>query len=237
MTMATGGYHLSTASSLLEPQKQAKHSRNGELKQFPFTSLLPSTRPYSEPPSFPIAPLFEFTLASSVSKDDAYNALRETGQDHKIPHSHRETPIQPNAIDPKELLNPKRFDISYRARDDKLSTSTSKPKFSSFSANPQFIFASANDHIERSASPELEGSGMGNLIERVHNVEKREDRPRKRQKKDDLGEEDETGRPKSVFTGGGKGGEIGDYMREKRKEGQRESGSTAAIVDLTLGWS
>lgn len=86
-------------------------------------------------------------------------------------------------------------------------------------------------------SDEPESQGMGNLIERVHGITQREERPRKRQKTEaDPDGEDQ--QKKATFQGGGKGTEIGDYLREKRKEAHAESGPNGAVIDLTAGmWS
>lgn len=80
---------------------------------------------------------------------------------------------------------------------------------------------------------EGEGQGQGNLIERMHNVTNHEERPAKKRKtedKDFVGG-DEHG--KAAF-GGGKG-ELGEYLKEKRKEGQENSVPTSSVVDLTGG--
>ena len=81
---------------------------------------------------------------------------------------------------------------------------------------------------------ENDGIGLGHLIERVHNVSKRENRPSKKQKTEHV-VEDEVDGPKAVFTGGSKNGEIGEYMRQKRQEGVQEAGPTSSVVDLTAG--
>ena len=236
MSMATGSYHMSPAAGLLEPQNQLKHSRNGELKQSHSSSPVPSTRSSSEPIShFPLSPSSELTVASRVSNDDTYSSLGKQGFNQRTTYPRNEHFMPLKTIDPKELLNPKKFDSSQRARDEKRNITAFQPSHSNVSANNQFTFTS-NDHDSKDdTSPEPESSGMRNLIEKVHNVEKREDRPRKKQKKNYLEDQAEISKPKSAFNGGGKGGEIGDYMREKRKEGQEECGPTATIVDLTAG--
>ena len=238
MSMATGRFTMPTATGLLEPQKQTRHSKNGDLEQSHSTSSLPSTRAHSEPTShFPFTPSLESTATSRMSNDDTYYALHNQGFNPMAIHSRYNNPAPLNTINPKDLLNPRKFDHSQRALDDRMSAAILQPSTSSIPTNPHYVFTPNTRESENSTSPEPEGSGMGNLIERFHNVEQRSDRPRKKLKKEHLENEDETGRPKSVFTGGGKGGEIGDYMREKRKEGQEESGRTATIVDLTAGLS
>ncbi len=69
---------------------------------------------------------------------------------------------------------------------------------------------------------------MGALIERLHNVAQRGEPPQKRQKSDKLASEER----KRAFGSGGKGGEIGDYMKQERNKGQIVSGPTN-VVDLT----
>ena len=75
---------------------------------------------------------------------------------------------------------------------------------------------------------------MGSLIERVHGITQREERPRKRQKTEIIADEDDA-QKKVTFQGGGKGTEIGEYMREKRREAQAKSGPDGAVIDLTAG--
>lgn len=75
---------------------------------------------------------------------------------------------------------------------------------------------------------EEKGQGMGTLIERLHNVSQRGEPPQKRLKPHQIGSENRT----TTFFGGGKGGEIGEYMKQKRDEGHITLGS-AHVVDLT----
>jgi hypothetical protein len=76
------------------------------------------------------------------------------------------------------------------------------------------------------------GGGMGHMLERMHNVADRDLLPQKRRKIYD--DRPEGGR-KSEFHGGGKGGVIGEYMRERREEGQKENVANRAAVDLSSG--
>ena len=73
-----------------------------------------------------------------------------------------------------------------------------------------------------------EEKGQGTLIERLHNVSQRGEPPQKRLKPHQIGTENRT----TAFVGGGKGGEIEEYMKQKRDEGQITSGP-APVVDLT----
>lgn len=77
------------------------------------------------------------------------------------------------------------------------------------------------------ALEEERGQGMGTLIERLHNVSQRGEPPQKRLKPHQIGTENRT----TAFVGGGKGGEIGEYMKKRRDEGQITS--RPAVVDLT----
>jgi hypothetical protein len=76
-------------------------------------------------------------------------------------------------------------------------------------------------------------TGMGNMLERMHGVTDRDLLPQKRQK---LKHEDETENlRKSHFSGGGKGGVLGEYMKAKREEGRQQAtaNGTRPPVDLT----
>jgi SNF2 family DNA or RNA helicase len=65
-------------------------------------------------------------------------------------------------------------------------------------------------------------NGMGHMLERMHNVTDRSTIPQKRRKLLDERREEQT---KAEFNGAGKGGVLGDYMREKRKESQHQAAS------------
>lgn len=80
----------------------------------------------------------------------------------------------------------------------------------------------------KSGLGEENGQGMGTLIERLHNVSQRGEPPQKRLKHYQNGNENRA----TAFVGGGKGGEIGEYMKQKRAESLITSGP-APVVDLT----
>jgi SNF2 family DNA or RNA helicase len=72
--------------------------------------------------------------------------------------------------------------------------------------------------------------GMGHMLERMHNVADRNMIPQKRRK---IYDEREEVNQKAEFTGGGKGGVLGEYMRQKREEGQKDASTRAtAPVDI-----
>lgn len=91
------------------------------------------------------------------------------------------------------------------------------------------------NRIEKRDHDQSEGRGMGGLIERMHNVEQRDGRPLKKPKITNDGLDNDEEQPKAIFGGGGKGGPIGEYMKEKRREGLESSGPINAVVDLTGG--
>ena len=74
------------------------------------------------------------------------------------------------------------------------------------------------------------GNGMGNMLERMHNVTERDMVPQKRRRIED--QSNDTQR-KAEFSGGGKGGVLGNYMREKKEEGKRDArtdGTTPVVI-------
>ncbi len=74
---------------------------------------------------------------------------------------------------------------------------------------------------------------MGNFIERLHNVSKREEHPSKKQKREN--DAVVNGEEKSTFGGGSKDGFLGQYVKNRTEEGKMEAGTASAIVDLTGG--
>jgi hypothetical protein len=82
---------------------------------------------------------------------------------------------------------------------------------------------------------EAPGIGMGPMLERMHNVSERDFLPQKRRKLDR--EEDDDNTRKAHFSGGGKGGVLGEYMKEKQEQGRKEAAAngTRPSVDLTQG--
>ena len=229
------GYPVS-AAALLDPKSFKKQNQNGESQLFPLDNTLhSSSRIGSEPPRY-FSSYPSPTSVTNTSKDDTYLVIAEQGRPKKnLPtRTNAQNPIQ--KFDPKQTLSPKAFNWTKRQRDEALDAASSIESTSTKAASePQFVFALAGDDFAEATSPEADGSGMGNLIEKVHNVEKREDRPHKRQKKEHIIEDEEVNKAKATFAGGGKGTEIGEYIRQKRKEGQQESGPTSAVVDLTAG--
>lgn len=75
------------------------------------------------------------------------------------------------------------------------------------------------------------GGGMGQMLERMHHVAERDLLPQKRRKVEH-GEGNEE--RKAHFSGGGSGGVLGQYMKEKKEEGLKETvNNRPRSVDLT----
>lgn len=98
------------------------------------------------------------------------------------------------------------------------------PSLHSNPANEQNGFASYANGNEQAGA-------MGHMLERMHNVTNRSMLPPQKRRRLD-GDHDEL-RGKSKFSGGGKGGVLGEYVRDKRDEGQREETARATVVDIS----
>ena len=247
MASLTGanGTRLS-AAALTDPKALKKHLENGTTVPSHFeTSFLParcSSVPPSSESSFEIP--FPPDITSQRSKDDAYHIPENKGR--KTVSAQNASTVGQAALstfDPRRLLDPKGFSDDRRQRDSQ-STSTEsgsgQPAPSSRQLNCKTSESDGRptdtimDYLHKRDREDYEGQGMGSLIEGLHNVTQREERPQKRSKieKDHFAVEEN----KNVnFVGGGKGGEIGDYVKEKKKQGIAESGSANTVVDLTGG--
>ncbi|EPE31291.1 P-loop containing nucleoside triphosphate hydrolase [Glarea lozoyensis ATCC 20868] len=73
--------------------------------------------------------------------------------------------------------------------------------------------------------------GMGSMLDRLHNVADRSMVPQKRRKVVDDREED---KKKAEFSGGGKGGILGQYMQDQRKEGHDQAVANGKVVDISF---
>lgn len=145
----------------------------------------------------------------------------------------------PNAgFNPRMLLDPKGLDGSSRKpQDNQSQTSTLIKRPSTDSIEAMDTFTREEDARSLGDLEASEGFGQGSLIEKAYNVSHREERPQKRVKIDkaqDLEDEE-----KSKFHGvGGSGGDLAEYVKEKKKEGLQQQGPTNPIVvDLTNGES
>ena len=147
-----------------------------------------------------------------------------------------------NGFDPRQLLDPKGFDkssrpIEQRNNSDKYSSGSPQSSLGKAPLNvnqyPEVTFtASKSDHGD------YEESEMSSLLEKTYNIGNRQEPPQKKQKTDQTEQfEDDRENLKYVGSRGG-GGELGEYVTQKRQEGLQDS--TAAlgnVVDLTQGCS
>ena len=170
----------------------------------------------SEPPQISST---DYSTIISSAKDDAHDVFVSKGKTQKAPHSQAQTPVPESLFDAKQLLDPKSFQKGQQSKDvkakDECATSGSEPK--------------ANGLLKRDVE-DTEGLGAGSLIERMHNVSQRDGRPHKKQKS--TGDEQKDKESNSKFTGGGRGGDLGAYIKEEREKGLESNGVHGA-VDLT----
>ena len=219
------GNHSPMPASLPDPSARLQRPFNG-ITSLSSHSSHPTMRPRydSEPPSayYPISS-FESNASVHTSKDDAHDVTqghnRGSLKTSKTPDM---LVSQSKLFDARQLLDPKGYKPNRQTNDDKT--------VHMLDSGP-----TRNDAPNKKRSnDELEGHGMGNMIERVHGVSYRDEHPSKKQKKIIPDDEDEK---KAAFTSGGKGGEIGEYMRQKRIEAQTNAVPSGEVVDLTAGRS
>ena len=226
---------------LTDPKALKQHLANGISHSYIFEafSLPPHRR--SEPPQSHASsnPSVVIDLTSEqISKDDAYYVFNCKGKTASTTTVTQPTPSAfSNQFDPRRLLDPKAFGNDSRKSNDRSPPIMDRP--SEYSSPLR-----AYPNLPNSESREVNSNGaykrdhdnekvpdMGSLIERVHNVSQREERPQKKQKIETFEEDDKY---KKNFGGGGKGGDIGEYIKQKKKEGIEDI-SSATIVDLTGG--
>ncbi|KAL8696383.1 MAG: hypothetical protein Q9224_002823 [Gallowayella concinna] len=221
------GFPMS-ASMLLDPKSMKKQAANGIPTTFLSESYICENRSSSEP-------LDSETRSPNPgdflphSEDDAHIHI-----EGRAKRSHDSDPVKRNnntagipAISARQLLDPKGFKQNPEA--------TPKDTIKPFGINSADSTNDAQPHHPPASDSEEshESQGLGGMIERMHGVVHREERPHKKQKVD----QDDADNDKATFTGGSKDGEIGQYLKQKRKEGQDETEAVnaASIVDLTGG--
>ena len=229
-----------SAAMLTDPQALKKHLTNGTPISSHLQASSLSVRQGSEPArsetslEMPIVP----EIALQHTKDDAYCDLRNKGQ--KAMSSQRMMragQVASSTFSPRHLLDPKGLNLDQR-RDTKSDINESNKHTQQLDGNPPPSSKELSEidvnALQKRDREDFEGQGMGSLIERVHNVSQREERPQKKPKvqKDELDVEESQN---SKFCGGGKSGEIGDFLKEKKKQGIAETGPVNAVVDLTGG--
>ena len=248
MASLTGinGTHLSTATET-DPKALKNHSSTGTpISSHPELYSL-SARRDSEPSSSksPSETPRVSEIASQQSEDNANDTFENKGK--KTMNSQNPTNSEqaaPSTFDPRRLLDPKGFNKDQRQRDPK-STLIDSSSAQSAPSNVQLTgkapeyngdpFKSKVSGSQKRDLEDWDGRGMGSLIEKVHNVSQREQRPQKKPKVEhgdfDVEEDKRVG-----FVGGSQGGgDIGDYLKEKKKQGIAESGTVNGVVDLTGG--
>lgn len=233
-----------SAATLMDPKALKKHLANGiPISSHPESSSLPAPRgsePLRSEPSFGTSSVPG--IVSQRSNDDAYHVL--DNKERKATSSQNATmagQAASNNFDPRRLLDPKGFNNAQRQRDPKSASTESTQLSSKFSeANDKPSETQGNhigpnvDGLHKRDHEDLDGLGMGSLIEKVHNISQREERPRKKPKVEN-GEFEVDEDKKASFVGGGQGGEIGEYLKEQKKQGIAGSGPVNAVVDLTGG--
>ncbi|KAL9600076.1 MAG: hypothetical protein Q9219_003446 [cf. Caloplaca sp. 3 TL-2023] len=206
-----------SAAMLLDPKSIRRQATNGVAH----ASLSESTEPKPRHASEPLGSVSPFSASDfhqSRSVDDAHITFKGRGK--RLPYSdpprNNHVLAPPPTFSARQLLDPKGF----------------QPNPSKAPKDSQDLVANNDkDNVMPGQPNNLQG--LSGMIERIHGVSNRTERPQKKQKTGNEDKNDE----KATFTGGGKGGEISEYLKEKRKEGQDEAQSTAAppVVDLTGG--
>ena len=176
-------------------------------------------------------------LASKLLEPSAHLSFSSVGQ----PRSTQPSSVNGDAsytrqrFNPHLLLNPKGFSKSSSLASDRpsppVSGSRTLPLTNLTNGHPRS--SPTPNGAVHNANGKPNGLNMASAMEKLHGVTAREDRPQKRRKTESLeGREAEV---KSNFAGGGKGGVIGEYMREQKEAGKNEASKPGHIVDLTTG--
>jgi hypothetical protein len=215
----------------------------------PQSPYVPQTAQAKARSSVPVAGSHFRTLDSiSVARSEAYTKPTVQGRSRPNAPLNGANPT-PNPQFPTwnavALLNPKGFQKSHQQDERKANT----PIRNTLSPNIAFQFDSPigstppipnAKHVSRnggymwSSEPASE-TGMGHMLERMHNVSERDFLPQKRRRIEREGEDDNA--QKAHFGGGGKGGVLGEYMKEKLEQSRKEDAANGArpSVDLTGG--
>ena len=204
-----------SASMLLDPKRMKQQMTNGISSASSSDFSRFQDRRGSEPPRSPPF-LSDFDFSSHRSKDDAHAYVEGRGK--TLASSNAIAPTQHSNFNAKQLLDPKGFKQkpTVEREDD--------------GSLPDHVKYGPSNGVRHPDVEEAEGQGMGGMIERFHGISPRGERPQKRQKMDHDQENTAT------FTGGTQKGEIGEYLEQKRKEGQSETPSGPnTVVDLTGG--
>ena len=218
-----------SAAMLLDPKSMKKQAANGIPYTFHSETFEPKARYSSEPLEFG-PPVLNPVLDNSHTKDGAYVYFKGRGKrlpDSNIPQRSGATPLVPT-FSARQLLDPKGFQQNSKPNANK--DTSSEPSDATSTKSSEHL--QANQPLQFPEKSQ-EHQGLGGMIERIHGVSQRQERPQKRQKTD----HEDANNGKAMFSGGSKTGEIGEYLRHKRKEGQdqAEAAASALVVDLTGG--
>lgn len=203
-----------------------KHLLNGSSSNHFPSNCRSLGRRLSEP-SLLLSLQFDLlSLPPFLSKDDTYAVIDHEGSGRSLATTLGPTYVSRPRFDPRQLLDPKGYNTVHQKKEQDSLVEVRK-------ASPHALTLEFTDKSQKRERNESEEYGMGNMIERVHNITDRQERPYKKQKtgQSDDGEKN----TKAGFSGGGKGGEISEYMRQKREEGKKDSGPLNTVIDLTEG--
>ncbi|KAI9826271.1 MAG: hypothetical protein M1826_006693 [Phylliscum demangeonii] len=140
--------------------------------------------------------------------------------------------------DPRALLDPKRFSkrpSSAHGVEPRPSSTGHTLAGSPYGYLDGGYSGPSDSTASRHGDGELNMAGMGGLIEKIHGVVSRADHPQKRQKREHSnGETDAADDNGGTFVGGGKGGDLAEYMRRKKEQGKREAASIGDEDEVVL---
>lgn len=224
LSTSANGFPVS-ASMLLDPKSMKKNMATGTPNSSPSTSPQSRSRHSSEPLDSD-SNIQNLDFPEIYAKDDAHIDFKGRGK--RLAES--DAPPRPLAstFSARQLLDPKGFQQSPPGT----SNDKSIPKLDGMSSVESAESVPPN-HPHGPEEEMGESPGLGAMIEQIHGVSNRQERPQKRQKLDQEDEDND----KATFSGGSKGGELGEYLKQKRKEGEEDSQAavSASVVDLTGG--
>lgn len=203
-----------SAAQLLDPRAMKQKLANGS-SAFSFIHSSPFRPSYEQASSSArVDPL------SNFSSDSLRNEMLTSMEDRQ------KAPPAPQLGTPQQLLNPKGRSGS-KANEDNIQK-IEKPN-GILNGQAHLPTTAHRSHSLERPPQSTPDQGVGNFIERLHNVSEREQPPAKKQK---LKKDDETETKKKSHTSHfNKGGELGQHIKEKQKEGLQEG--PGDIVDLT----
>ena len=210
----------------------------------PLSFSKPSSQP-SRQCSEPLATTRKDSSASDAddpfSKDDSHHLKVHKHNAPSIPATtSRHDSARALEFSPLQLLNPKGHVAGKNSAALPIPSDSmvkKEPNISHASLAYTFDSAATESSNDEDQDAEPIQTGLGSMIERTHNVSERDFRPAKRIKVEHEPKDRDDSKAKSKFTGGAKGSELGEYVRNGRKEGAGTEGPPAAaqVVDLTEG--